>query len=415
MTNKKEFIEEITSYGYDGEGVARVEGKVVFVPYVLKGEKILGEIEDSRSSFCKGKLLEIRQASEKREVPPCPYFSKCGGCAYQHTGYQNELEIKKELLAYQLKRIGVNSEIEVIASPFEYGYRNKIRLFVGNKGLALKERASGNLCTIEKCLLVSNEMNRAIEVINSFILARKLTRVFKEVVIRQEGGNLVVNLVSAVKNTKINYQGLFLRLGSNFGIFETYNKECIHKIGLKSLESEEFGLKCFFNPNTFHQVNRHLTAPLYQKAIDSLVGKTVVNCYSGAGVLSGVLAKSGKRVIGIELGENEHTDAEKLKEENSLFYLTNLKGDCSEVLPRLNEKIDSVIVDPPRSGMDKKVISALNLFNFKRLVYISCNSATLVRDLERLDKFTVKSVSLYDMFARTGEYETIVILEKVLK
>ena len=413
MDSNKEFIGEITGYGYDGEGVCRIGGKVVFLPYTLRGEEIVGEIEDSRSSFCRGKLVEVKKASDKREVAPCPYFSVCGGCAYQHTSYQNELEIKKELLNSQLDKIGKKCDIKVLPSPNEYGYRNKIRLFVDKQGLSLKKRASKSLCHIEKCLLVSEEMNKAIEIINSFILAGNLSSKYQEVVIRQEGDKLNVNFVLSQKNSKVNYQGLYLRLGNNFGIFETYKEKTLHKIGLNSLESEEFRLKCSFTPQSFHQVNRYLTNELYKTAISALYGKTIVNCYSGAGVLSGVIAKSGKRVIGIELGEEEHNDAERLKEENSLFYLTNLKGDCALLLPKLQEKIDSIIVDPPRSGLDKRVVAAINDFNFKRLVYISCNSATLVRDLERFEGFKVLSVYLFDMFARTGEYECLVILEKI--
>lgn len=408
----KQFIAQVDGYGYDGEGVCRVDGKVVFVPYVLYGEKILGEIKDNRSSFGRGKLIEIKEKSKERDIPPCPYFGKCGGCTYQHTNYQNELEIKKELLVNQLKKVGFSSNIDVNSSPKEYGYRNKIRLFVSENGLALKERASSNLCKVEKCLLVSDEINKAMEIINSFITKQKLFKVYKEVVIRQEGLNLIINFITSVKNTKVNYQGLYLRLGADCGIFETFKGECQHKLGLKVLESEEFGLKCSFKPDTFHQVNRFLTDNLYKKAIENLKGKVIVNCYSGAGVLSGAVAISGKRVIGIELGESEHKDAEQLKDDNSLFYLTNLHGDCAKVLPNINEKIDSVIVDPPRSGMDKKVIETLNNLSFKRLVYISCNSATLVRDLQYLKNFKILSVTLFDMFARTGEYEVLVVLEK---
>lgn len=411
MDSPNEFISEISGYGYDGEGVCRVGGKVVFVPFTLRGEKIVGKIEDSRSSFCRGKLIEVKEKSSERQDAPCPYFGICGGCAYQHTNYNNELSIKKELLASQLKKVGVECEINVVPSPCEYGYRNKIRMFVGQQGLSLKVRGTGDLCPINRCLLVQEEMNRAIDIINSFISALK-TNVYKEVVIRQEGKNLNINFIVKQKNSKVNYQGLYLRFGSSCGIFETYNNQTTHKIGLTSLESEEFGLKCSFKPNSFHQVNRYLTEDLYKFAIEQLKGKTIVNCYSGAGVLSGVIAKSGKRVIGIELGESEHNDAEKLKEENSLFYLTNLKGDCGQVLTRINEKIDSVIIDPPRSGIDKKVAETLNSLDFERLVYISCNSSTLVRDIERLKNFKVKTVSLFDMFARTGEYEVVALLEK---
>lgn len=411
MTNK--IIEEILDYGYDGEGIAKNNGKVIFVPYTLVGEKVLVETAVERSSFCRGKVNKILEESKERQTPPCPYFGVCGGCAYQHTSYQNELEIKAHLLSNQLKKVGIDKEVEIVLSPCEYSYRNKIRLFVGKAGLALKERASGKLCYIDKCLLVSEEINRVIQIVNSFIKSLNLFSVYKEVVIREEKGNMIVNFILSRKKSEVDYQGLLLRLGSNCGIYESFNNVLYHKLGLKLLDSEELGLKCHFSPLSFHQVNRFLPDKLYQSAIENITGDTVVNCYSGAGVLSGVISLAGKRVIGIELGKAEHQDAERLKEENSLFYLTNYNGDCAEVLPRICERVDTIIVDPPRSGMDKKVIDTLNKTAFKRLIYISCNSATLVRDLSRLENLSANKVSLFDMFARTGEYETLVVMEKL--
>jgi 23S rRNA (uracil1939-C5)-methyltransferase len=260
-------------------------------------------------------------------------------------------------------------------------------------------------------MIASEEINATIEKINTFILAGNHQRNYSEVIIRQEEATVLVNFFKRTK-ANINYQGLFLMLGGNFGIFETYKNETTHKIGKKFMSCKEFGLECHFSPLSFHQVNDEVGQKLYQRVLDNLQGKNILNCYSGAGVLSGIMAVQGKRVVGVELGRAEHQDAEFLKDLNHLFFLTNIKGDCAAVLPKLEEKFDTVVIDPPRAGIAEKVVEALNNLKFKRLIYISCNSATLTRDLTRLKGLTFKKVMLFDMFARTGEYETVVVLDK---
>lgn len=401
----------ISDYGYDGEGVGRINGKVVFVPFALKNERAKVQLSDSKSSFSNAVLVAVENPSPLRQEAPCPYYTKCGGCVYQHTTYQNELDIKKQLLKNQLAKVGYNGEITVHPSSEEYGYRNKIRLFVGERGLALKRRKSAKLCHIDKCLLAKNKINHAIENINTFILAGNHQRDYSEVVIRQEGDNLLVNFFKKNK-TSINYQGLYLMLGTNFGIYETFKGETAHRIGKKELDCEEFGLKCRFSPLSFHQVNDDVGHNLYQMVLENIEGKNVLNCYSGAGVLSGIIARQNKRVVGVELGKSEHQDAELLKEINNLFYLSNINGDCADVFPRLEEKFETIVIDPPRGGVSERVIKSINEFDFKRLIYISCNSATLVRDLGRLNHLKFKKVALFDMFSRTGEYETLVVLDK---
>lgn len=407
---KEVFTAEIIDYGYDGEGVARLDGKVAFLPYTIKGE--VGEFEkiDEKSKFIKGKLCKIVKASHDRKPAPCPYFESCGGCAYQHMTYEKELEIKAGLLRNQLKKIGYCGDIEIKRSPKEYGYRNKIRLFVGEKGLALKEKSSNRLVYIDKCLLVLNRINDAIEKINNFIKSQHLEHFYNEVVLRQEDEKILVNFI--IKEEKnVNYQGLYLLIG-DCGIFETFKGNVCHKIGLRTLKTKEFELDCEFSPNSFHQVNEYLTKGLYEGVLQNIVGNQVVNCYSGAGVLSAVIARQGKSVVGIELGEAEHYDAEKLRAINRLENLTNVCGDCAEVLPQIDAVAETVIVDPPRAGLADEVCDAINVCNCRRLIYVSCNSATLVRDIAKLSGYSLEKVFLYDMFARTGEYEVLCIMNR---
>ncbi len=406
-----EFEIEITDYGYDGEGVGHLDGKVVFVPYVLKGEVVKCRVTHEKSSFIQAKALATQTQSPIREVPPCPYFGRCGGCAYQHTAYQNELEIKRQILARSLAKVGYVGNVEVCPSQKEYGYRNKIHLFVGEKGLCLKERGSNKLVKVDKCLLVSEKINEGIFKIDTFLKNQNLFKNYKEVVLREEGGKLLINFILA-RECDINYQGLFLLVG-DCGIFETYKGKTFHKVGLKELSSLEMGLDCTFDVSSFHQVNSYLTESLYQGVIDAVKGGRVANCYSGAGVLSGVIAKSGKEVVGIELGTSEQNDAEKLKIRNNLSSLTNICGDCGVVLKDLASNFDTIIVDPPRAGLDIGVCQSINASGAERLVYVSCNGATLVRDIGRLSGYAIEKVNLFDMFARTGEYEILCLLKKL--
>lgn len=402
----------ISGYGYDGEGVARLDGKVVFLPYALEGEEVEFSKLEEKKGFIKAKLQRVLKENENRCKPPCPYFGRCGGCALQHAKREHQLQIKKNLLISQLKKVGFDGEVEVVASPVDFGYRNKIKLFVGRQGLSLKERGSGKLVAISKCLLVGERINDAISKINNFIKLQNLYNFYQEVVLREENGKLLIGFV-VKEGRKIDYQGLYLVLGGECGIFEIFNKQCVHKVGLKCLKVNEMGLDCEFSILSFHQVNAFLTEKLYKGVIENVIGQRVINCYSGAGVLSGVLALQGKDVIGIELGESEHADAEKLKKDNNLSNLTNICGDCSDVLANFEEKADTIIVDPPRAGLSERVCETINSFDCKRLVYVSCNSATLVRDLGRLNGFFIDKVAVYDMFAQTGEYEVLCILNRL--
>ena len=175
------------------------------------------------------------------------------------------------------------------------------------------------------------------------------------------------------------------------------------------------GLIAEFNVNSFHQVNNFLTENLYLKVIENIKGDKVINCYSGAGILSGVLAKSCSKVVGIELGLSEHQNAEKLKQTNKLKNLINICGDCSVKLPSVKGEFNTIVVDPPRAGLDKRVINAIvNRKSCERLIYVSCDSSTLVRDLSILKEvFNVKKVYLFDMFSRRREFETLVILDRI--
>ena len=404
---------EITDYGYSGEGVGRDKGKVCFVHYALKDELVEGEILKENKNFVKLRLTQIKRPSDLRVKASCPYFSKCGGCAFQNLKYENELEVKKYMIQNQIRKTNFDGEIEVCKSYKEYGYRNKIKLFCNETSLCLNTISSNKLVPIDRCLLVEEEINNAINSVQTFINAKNIESSVENVYIRRQG-EITLVWFKYKQPVKVEYSGLQIMLGADCGIFvSTGSEKPTHIIGKSSLKATEFGLNCDFEVNAFHQVNDYIGEKLYEEVAESVLGNKVINAYSGAGVLSGILAKKGKTVYGIELGQAEHESAEKLKETNNLVKLFNIKGDCSSYIPQLiSSDLQTLIIDPPRAGCDQAVTDAINNSNIKRVVYVSCESSTLVRDVNRLTNYKVKKVKIFDMFPKTSSIELLCILER---
>lgn len=402
----------IIDYGYDGEGVGKVDNKVCFIPYTIKDEKINFAVVEEKKDYILGKLDSIIKPSKKRINARCPYFGRCGGCSYQHISYVEELEIKKELAKRQLKKLNYIGEIKVHKSQNEYNYRNKIKLFVGKGLIGLNQRNSNKICKINQCDLAQPLINKAIDLINIFVEEYNLYEKIKTITIRQEENACLLNFdVLSLIDDNLLHQ-LCKKLGEGFGIYQSLKDKKFYVCGIKYLQISEFDLECQYSPYSFHQVNDRVCYELYKRVLDEVNGKNVVNCYSGTGVLSGILSKKCQKVVGIELGLSEHLEAEKLKQRNNLKNLKNLHGDCAKLLPKIISEFDTIIIDPPRKGVDKKVISAIDNTKFKKLIYISCNIATLVRDLKNLNNIKLESVELFDMFSRTGEYEMLIVASK---
>ena len=399
---------KIVDFGYNGEGVAREGGKVCFVPYSLVGEEVSARVIKDKSSFCQCQLENVVTPSPKRKVPPCPYFSKCGGCDFQHMSYADELNLKKEIAKRQLAKIGYGGEIEIKFGK-EYGYRNKIKLFCSHGGLGLKHAQSAVIENIEKCLLIDEKMNFALKKCDFFIKSNKIQEIVKNVVIKKFGSQYAVKFELG-KDAGLDYIGLSLVLGEDFSLFQSVGKGETKLMQGKEIALYEYGLHTKPSVDAFRQVNDEVAQMLYRDVLSYADG-TVVNAYSGAGVLSARLAAKCKKVYGIELGSVEHESAEVLKNENDILNLINIHGDCADEMGK-SERVDCVIVDPPRAGCDERVTGALNMCGAKTILYVSCNIASLVRDIARLDDYVLESVTIYDMFPRTANFENLAILRK---
>lgn len=371
---------KITDYGFNGEGVGRLNGKVCFVPYTIISEDVDVEIIKENAKLIKARPKKFISQSTLRRNAPCPYFGQCGGCDFQHIDYEEELRIKKEILNKHFAKIKHNCEINVVKSPEIYRYRNKIKLVANEKGLGLRKFESHEIINIDQCLLVDENMNKTIQQLNNFLIEEKYLKNIEEVIINKNDKKINVFIKNKSKNIIKNKNLL------NLNIF-------------------------YENKVAFKQVNDGVCELLYNAVINQC-GERILNAYSGAGTLSAILAEKSKYVCGVEIGEEEHKLAEKLKDDLNITNLKNILGDCALILPKLREKFDTIIVDPPRGGCEEKVLNAIDNFNANKLIYISCNPATLIRDLKLLKNYEINSISLFDMFPRTANFETLTILTK---
>jgi len=367
-------------------------------------------------------------------------FSKCGGCDIQHLKYEKQLLFKKNLvkdtiLKYAKLDVEVN---DTVSSDREFRYRNKFAFPVQSVGGEIKigmyRKNSHSIIEIDDCMLQSDKTKTILEIFKIYMIENKISAydektkkgIVKHIVVRENKDDFILTVVVTSEKFS-NFNPLIEKLKAKFdkfGIVKNVNKLGNNVIfgnldtyiyGLKELNMTELGINYSVNNRSFLQVNDDIKTKIYTKILELANGsKKIIDAYSGAGLLSSIMAKSGSKVIGVEIIEEATKNAENLKKLNKLDNLTNLNGDCAKIIPELisREKEDfTVVIDPPRKGIDKSVIDALNLSKPKKIIYLSCNPATLARDLGYLsENYDVNFVQPYDMFPQTANVETLVEL-----
>ena len=445
MEKNTEINVNIENYGCNGEGVAKINGEVVFLPYTIAGENIDATIIKANKKFSIGKIKKINLPSENRITPPCPYYSKCGGCVFQHMIYENSLAVKTEIVQNAISHIGkIDYTVPtVIKSPNEYHYRNKIALPVNPKTrrLGMFRLSSHNIVDIDDCLLQKDLVSKLIKIFNEYLQKSQCSiydeatgkGILKHFVAREINKNLLVTVVIngddlQDKNTLIE---ILSKNFDNVGISLNINKlnnnviltdKFVDIFGENYAIIEEYGIKYQINNQSFLQVNDDVKKMMYQKIFEEIENETVIDAYSGAGLLSAMISKHAKEVFGIEIVKEATILADNLKKLNNISNLVNINGDCSIELPKLISKLSdeqiknlSVVLDPPRKGCDKKVIDAILEVLPNKIIYMSCDPSTLSRDLNLLlstKDYNIKYIQPYDMFPQTKHIETIAVLIK---
>lgn len=374
-----------------GNGVTRINNMVVFVPYTLSNEKVKIKIVNVSKRFAVGKVIEFITKSDKRCEVKCHCYNECGGCNFLHINFDDEKNIKIDYIN-KLFNININS----VLTNNEYNYRNKATFHIKDGKIGYYSEKTNDIVEFNNCLLLDNRIND----IYNYLKMSDLNGIF-EVIIRVTTKDTMV----IFKGEKYDINGLI----NNFNITSIYlNDKLVY--GKSYIIEEIDNIKYSIYPNSFFQVNKDNMKIMYDKAREYAgYGNNLLDLYCGTGTIGIYLKDNFKHIDGIEINKDSIKNANINKKINNINNIDFVCGDASIAK---NNNYDVIIVDPPRSGLSKKVIDFLDNSNAKRIVYISCNPKTLKRDIDLLNNYSMVKLEIINMFNKTKHIETIIVLER---
>ena len=435
---------DIKRIGINGEGIGYYNRLAIFVPNAIPGDRVAVTITKLENKMAYAKIESFEKKSDARQTPICKYYGDCGACNTMHIKYEEMLKIKRDLVIEALSRYTTINyrafEIRQTMPSKNIGYRNKSQMIVSNNDgkfatYMIKENSNISI-PVDSCLVndeVINELNNKILAIASKLKItsydyKTKTGTLKYLTIRvNEKKEALVCFVCYQKDNLIKELAKeVIKLDNVKSVYENLNYENKRNViyGDKSnlLEGDEYllytvnNIKYSLTPTTFFQLNSYQVGNLFEAILKNLKlsGKEVVlDAYCGVGAIGLYVAKRAKEVIGIEYNKDSVTQANLNAKINKIKNASFLQGDINKLLPEiLNEKqFDSIVVDPPRTGLGKEFINTILKTNINRIVYVSCNPATLAKDLEILkDSYDIKSISVFDMFPNTVHTECVATL-----
>ena len=412
----------VYDYGMNGEGVTKVDNVVTLAPFALKDEEIELDIVKSFGNYNLAKLTKINKASNNRTNPPCPYFYKCGGCDLQHMEYSEQLYFKSLLVKKTIKKIcGLDVNVNpTVSCDKQYAYRNKVSFNFHNSTSGFFEENSKNIVEVEKCLLISENMNKIYEMFKNFIKNNeKIENFIKNLVIREISNQILVGVVVSTDIDLSTFCSQLCAQFNNIGVYKIINtrKDSVvlsgkyyHLCGIKEIKISNFGVNYSVDLLGFHQTNLDIQNKLYNKVLDYIsTNDKVINGFSGQGLLTAILSSKAKNVIGIEINKSSHLSAEKLKKENNIKNMKNVLGDFNKCVVPYLKSADVLILDPSKKGCGKQVLQ--NIKDIESIIYISCNPIALSKDLNVLkEHYQIDEITPFDMFPNTKNVETLVKL-----
>lgn len=457
IEKNSEHILHIEGEGYEGEGIARIDGYPIFVSGALKGEEVSVKIIKANKNYGYGKILEIREPSESRVNPPCTLYKRCGGCNLQHMSYEKQLQFKKDRVKDCLKKIGGFKNINVedtLGMENPYRYRNKVMLPVGkSEGKAVVgfyAPRSHNIIDMNSCLIQHEEGDKVVEIIkywmNTYdIKAYDENSTSKEsmkgrvrhVMVRKgyKTGEVMVAIVTSSKYLP-HREELIALLTKNIdglkSVIQNINDKATNVVlGPRSITLwgsetiKDYIGEFHFNisPLSFFQVNPTQTEVLYGKVLEfaGLTGEEVVfDAYCGTGTISLFLSQKAKKVYGVEIVPEAIEDAKINAIENGVDNVEFLVGEAEKVIPQMvdeNIYADVMVVDPPRKGCGRELLDSIGIMKPKTLVYVSCDPSTLARDMKILSEKGYEAVKVQpvDMFPFGSHVECVVLMSRVEK
>ena len=343
---------KIEDVAFGGKGVARADGKAVFVPFTIDGEHVTAKIVREKKQFAEGELVALLDPSPERVTPECPYFGRCGGCSYQHISYAHQLELKARQVEQAMRRIGRLAEPPMrpmVPSPLPYGYRNRITVHAQDSVVGFYRRDVHELMDIERCPIAAPEVNDA--------LAQ-------------------------------------LRAGR--------------------VRDGHYTLRAHSGPRVFAQTNDAIGEALADLIAETLQGeeKFLIDAFCGAGFFTKRLASQFERVAGIDWDRFAIAAAQKDAAPNEAYIAGDVTTELRWLLQQSDLASTALIVDPPAAGLSAEMRRAILETPPHTMIYVSCNPPTLARDIAELQqKFAVLSITPFDMFPQTAEIEVLVHLK----
>ena len=448
MNVNEKFSVQITGMTAEGEGVARIEGEAVFIPGAIPGETCRVRIVNIGKACAHGVLEKVEVTSAHRVRPSCPYFEKCGGCTFWHMDYEMELQCKRQRVYDALTRIGgaEPGELPIHGAETCEGYRNKVQFPVqAQSGVPVAGFFSGRthrVVPVESCKIQPDCAGRIRKAVLDWMEQYHIraydeaahTGYIRHIYVRcgfvsgQIMACIVANceqlprrkeLVKTLRAAEPNLTTIVVSYNTKKGNtvlgdrFETL-------FGEGSIEDTLCGLRFRLSPAAFYQVNHDQAERLYAKAVDfaDLHGtETVLDLYCGTGTITLCLARQAGRAVGVEIVapaiEDAKQNAVRNGAENAEFYCMDA-GEAAQMFAARGERPDVIVVDPPRKGVSREVIDAMAQMAPARIVYVSCDPATLARDVKLLGEagYHFEKAEAFDLFPRCAHVETVVLMSK---
>ena len=385
----------ITKMDHLGKGISKYNDKVIFIPKTIPGDICEVTIYKQNKKYDIAKLDKIITKSNLRVDAICPYYYTCGGCNISNLDYENQLIFKENKVKDIFKKY-LNTDItpNVLGSKNRYGYRNKVTYHYDSH-LGLVSEFSG-IIDIKKCLIADDEINKAYTIIKKEDLSN-----VKTITIRKCDNGLTLNIIGNMNIDNI----------SKYFIAINMNNKSVYKKddGYISINNIKYKVSI----NSFFQINTSNIHVLYDEIIrigEFNKNDTVIDLYCGVGSISLYIAKYVKKVLGIEIIGDAINDA---KYNAKLNHIDNASFLCGDVAKLIDDtiKCDTLIVDPPRTGLDKHTIEVINNTNIKKIIYVSCDVMSLVRDINNLSNYKMSNISIVDMFPETHHCECIITLK----
>lgn len=432
---------QLTAIDYTEKGIAvcKHEGFVVFVPNLLIHETALIHILKVNAKHAYGKVVQLIETSPDRVQPKCPIYAQCGGCQLQHMSAAHQLQFKekhvKSLFERTLAYTGPFESIVGMEEPWNYRNKALVPYNPHDNSYGFYKAHTHDIVPFSECIIQSDDANDLLKAIQAFYLSKDIQPMMIRTILIKKGfstQDLMCVLVVNDLNVPLIYElsevlqekfKTLMSLQLNLNTREdnvVLGEEYQVIFGSSVIEDTLDDLRFEISAPSFYQVNSLQTVKLYQKAIEyaNLSGnETVLDLYCGIGTIGLLASRNAKKVIGVEVVASAIENAKRNASINSIKNVEWICADAAqalEVFIENKQKIDVVIVDPPRKGLDSLSLQTLLTMNPKRLVYVSCDPGTLVRDVALLqEKYTLEKVSCVDMFSQTYHVETVCLLERI--